>query len=328
LVNCTQDGIFSVSVTVLDLAGNAGTGNFSYIYDTIGPTFTASLPANSTVRANTLLTFTANEPIQPVGLSLNASGCSLADPTVNNSQTITVLLVSCTTDSPFSLNVTAIDSVGNSGNFSIDYVYNMSAPTPTDGVNASITNVTLQGSIQFTPNSTTTVSTSTQINIEGCATFGGNLTIQVTNLQQVVDQKNQTFIQYQCYQGGQFETITLQDSETQTTCQTEGNYLEQSFSALVKSCQSDASALTPPPPSYTGAIIGGVIGGVAFLALVAVLIICLVKPIRNRVFPNRSREMDIEMKDKKANRQTLGPDAIPSSVYDNQGKSGENVLYV
>jgi len=32
--------------------------------------------------------------------------------------------------------------------------------------------------------------------------------------------------------------------------------------------------------------------------------------------------------EKKVNRQTLGPDAIPNSVYDNQGKSGENVLYV
>ena len=193
-------------------------------------------------------------------------------------------------------------------------------------MNATLTNITLPGNVQFTPNSTTTVSTSTQITIEGCATFSGNLTIQVPNLQQVVE-NNQTFINYNCYDGGQFDSITLEDPDTLTTCSTEGSYSDSAFAALVKSCQDALVA-----PNYTGAIIGGVIGGVVLLALIAVLLICFVKPIHRRVFPNRNRmERDEEMlqdqHNKKSSRKSMGPEAIRSPTYDNQGRSGENVLY-
>ena len=82
-----------------------------------------------------------------------------------------------------------------------------------------------------------------------------------------------------------------------------------------------------------GAIVGIVVGSVVLLVVVALLLIFLVKPIHARVFPNRGRLVDHDEQvkqdknQKKANRKTLGPESVHNPSYDNEGRSGDNVLY-
>jgi len=224
------------------------------------------------------------------------------------------------------------------GYHGIDYNYDPTL-TLTDGVNASHENRTLEGDVQFTAKSSSIVSTSTQIIITGGVTFGGKLTIQVPNLQQT-DEHDQTFMTFRSYNGGQLET-TLEDPDTCVSCSTEGHYTDQAFSATVKPCpgsSSDAAAIGSS--YYTPIIVGCVIGGVGFLALVAVLLVLFVKPIRDKVFPHHNRMVDLTTEElqpipttpppekKRRRRSTLGPNVTESSVYDNHGKSGVNPLYV
>ena len=111
LVGCTAQGSFSLIVTALDVAGNAGNLTIDYIYDSIGPTFISTLAGKSSIMANTSLSFTANEPIQTGGIAFTAPGCTFAAPTVTG-KTATVKLLSCTTQDRFLMTVEVEDVEG------------------------------------------------------------------------------------------------------------------------------------------------------------------------------------------------------------------------
>ena len=150
LVSCSAQGTFSLTVTVKDTVGNAGSLTISYVYDTTGPTFTPSLTANNQVGANTALSFTANEAIQSTSITFVATGCTFGTPTLSG-LIATANLVSCSAQGAFSLTVTALDTMGNSGSLTISYVYDSAVPTLTPSLAAN-SKVKANTALSFTAN--------------------------------------------------------------------------------------------------------------------------------------------------------------------------------
>ena len=94
----------------------------------------SSVPENSHVRANALLSFTANETIQSTGFSFDTSyesqWCTFNTPNLVG-QTVSITLLSCTGQVPISLGVTVLDMAGNSVTQAFNYFYDPRIPTLT-----------------------------------------------------------------------------------------------------------------------------------------------------------------------------------------------------
>ena len=146
LYNCTTEGSISLNFSAKDTAGNIGSLVINYVYDSVGPTFTPHIAANTTVTANTLLSFTTNEPILS-SATLEAEGCVTSSLIVID-QTITAKLA-CSTSGPFTLTLTALDTLGNAGTHVMDYVYEALSLHPALVAN---TTVTVNSQLSFTAN--------------------------------------------------------------------------------------------------------------------------------------------------------------------------------
>ena len=122
LVGCAEQGSFSLTVTALDEAGNVGTMEVEYVFDSVKPVFIPALAASSNVTANSPLQLTANKRIQSTNATFVAAKCTLEAPVVVE-ETITANLVNCEGDGSFTLEVTALDEAGNVGTHTLRYTY-------------------------------------------------------------------------------------------------------------------------------------------------------------------------------------------------------------
>ena len=93
---------------------------------TAGPTFLASLPANSIVQSSIPLRFAANQPIDPNSMACTATGCTCN--ILGLSGLTATVTVSCSMDGLVPLVFTAADMDGNTGELSINYVYHSVGP--------------------------------------------------------------------------------------------------------------------------------------------------------------------------------------------------------
>ena len=118
-------------ITANDLDGNAGNISITYIHDAVVPTFGSYFVEYSSLKANTRLSFSASEPIQPTSLVFEAAGCTLANPTYISQTLLTVNVVSCEDQGDFAITLSAADTVGNVGTATFNYVIDSVAPTIT-----------------------------------------------------------------------------------------------------------------------------------------------------------------------------------------------------
>ena len=195
-------------------------------------------------------------------------------------------------------------------------------PTPCPSLaNTDLTNTTvveLNGTFILYPTETLNVSTSTQIVVRGgCVLLQGQLHLVVSP--DLVG--NETFplitSEDDCIEGT-FSDIQVDTSQNPQICSAEPTYSPASVVFQMQVCTPEAIQSVP-----VGAIVGGVVGGVAFIALVILLAIFLYKrKQRNLARANLKQKLT-----PKEIRKTLGPEAMQSIAYDNEGRSGENALY-
>ena len=180
--------------------------------------------------------------------------------------------------------------------------------------------VALVGNQTVAPNDTVTTSTQQQIHVEGCVVLKGQLNLTITS-NAVVGKQPLITTANPCLTG-QFSEFNYHVEDNPPICSAELEYSSSSVVTNLIACPSEAVQLP------IGAIVGGVVGGVVLLVIVALLVIFLVKPIRDRVMPNRKRMVDMdELHDEHGRSKTLGPNANLNDIYDNQGRSGENAIY-
>ena len=135
LVTCVHQGTsglhFSLSVTVLDIAGNIGTYVVKYQYDSWGPYLRADL-APYTVKPNTPLPYVSTitgvpslidiDTLQPTGITFVSSSCTFDTPFLAGPYAVVGTLLNCTAEGSFSVTVTALDMAGNPGTHTDSFV--------------------------------------------------------------------------------------------------------------------------------------------------------------------------------------------------------------
>ena len=210
------------------------------------------------------------------------------------------------------------------------YMFDFAVPcTPLPKIDPSTNQIqiNLTGNFVLPSNETWNVPSGVTVVVTGCVLLEGqlNLTISPSSLPNTT----QTLLQStdKCIQG-EFNKIQVDYSQNDQICSVEAQYSPSDVLMSLPACSPQI------PPFPIGAVVGGVVGGVVLLVVVALLLVFLVKPIHDCVFPHHNRMVDMQEDiqsihdDEKENRQMLGPDSTPSGIYDNQGRSGENELYV
>ena len=125
-LSCSTEGLLPLVFTAADIDGNTGELSINYVYRSVGPVFGAHTPPNSPIKANTLLSFYANKPIQSSSILFTSPSCTLSSEADMNALTVT--LVSCPAQGTNYITLSALDEHGNMGKNTFIYVYDSVGP--------------------------------------------------------------------------------------------------------------------------------------------------------------------------------------------------------